>query len=143
TASRSSCRAPTRSGAAASSSSSTAPTTSTSSTRGTPASTRSPPPSSELVLDLAEVDARDREQDVEVEEHVRRLLHQPAVACRRRDRGLDRLLAELLSCARDARIGERSHVRAVGPLAHALDHRPPERRREARGRAGVACGTGG
>ena len=58
------------------------------------------------------------------------------------DRGLDRLLAELLRAARDARVQQRDDVRAFRALDRAFGDRPPERRREARARSGVAHGAG-
>src|SRR5213593_2435856 len=101
-------------------------------------------PQLELVLDVRDVDARHREQDVEVEEHVGGLRDEPAVLRRGGDRGLDRLLAELLRSALHAGLRERGDIRPFGAVAHPLDDRSPERRREARPRARVAgrpCGS--
>src|SRR4051794_23584675 len=96
----------------------------------------------QLVLDLADVDTGDGEQRVEMEDHVCRLLDEPPIAGRRRDRCLDGLLAELLRGSRDARIRELGDVRPFGPFAHALDDGAPERRREATGGAGVTRRAG-
>src|SRR5204862_1542937 len=62
--------------------------------------------SPQLVLDLADVDPRDGEQDIEVKEHVGRLAREATVARRCRDRGFDRLFAELLRGARDSGVRE-------------------------------------
>src|SRR5205807_6650425 len=95
-------------------------------------------PARELVLDVGDVDTGDREQHVQVEEQVGRLLREASVACDGREGRLDRLFPELLRGPLDPGVRERGDVRAFRSIAHALDHRAPELRREAGAGTGVA-----
>ena len=73
-----------------------------------------------------------------MEEHVGRFLDETPVVGDRGDGRFARFLDELLRRAPDAGLGERRDVRALRPVAHALDDRAPQLGREARDRARVA-----
>src|SRR4051812_24255874 len=73
-----------------------------------------------------------------MEDHVRGFLDQAPVVRGCGDRGLDRLLAELLRGARDALVRKRGDVGALRPLLDAFHDGAPELGREATAGAGVA-----
>ena len=93
----------------------------------------------QLGLDVRDVDAGDREQDVEVVEDVGRLLGEPAVARGRRDSRLDALLGDLARGARPPLVEQAGYE----PSGRSLARSATAARARARSRTRRRCGRPG